>query len=914
MRQLTVSEFQSLALGKVTKYDTLKKGIPSYTLVVGVDTEYLPIPDQPTQLITTQLALSPSIDDCFVFEHPTLSKFYSTPLAVPGETFKSGFIGVDILGLPQAPKGCVVEATLVFNFLIYFAPADIFRGLFNDEVTSNRILANCTQDARLKVETGRLWQLSDKISTGYIVVHPEWGCTELFIQISDYSGVNGNSSLADTTKAFGIVREDDKDVFTLDEKKSMHTVYINRREEFLRYGKGDAAILFSIREQVENRFQNLAGVHSLNIEKNAPLTTGSTVNSIFQEYLKAYCGDFKTWTLYPNHAFKPSTFEELVEEGGIKRLVSYKKTSLPSSALVNGGRAKNEKPTTFSASGVIPDADISGAYSAQMKRLIYPLGVPTKYYTGSGSKHKYSLGTFLKKYRKDFVPGCWQIIVTGDLNFYQDLIASKVVDPYCIDLSESDQDEVNIDAPFRVYTKEIINGVITHDILQIIESTASNIERNGFFALDVVSAVYYPLSKKHTDPQTWYKAVEADKEKTGNCWVSNTNSQGSDSLVDLRSKQWLAVPLDSFIKPYQDFRKEAKDKLKKSVKGSEEYLKYSALQTSFKLVINTLYGVIATDKLPSGNAVCANNITAGIRAYAWLLKVSLGSFQSITDGGAYDANRVNFRGDNKPSFDTISKLRNPELLNRKQKSNICVAPLGGCPWTLEKGCDENWTVVRNETTSWTFKQGSLPELDNLALEHVKLFFRGYDIDLLTSHKIEHKYVFKGISTHSQTDYAFRDVWDNLYHKSRGNKVKGTPYKGGQVSNKVVLLNQLLDGEKVFKTEPQLIDTVLKVNQTNRFKTSKTSNVVTENGLTAGDTIWKKVTVSVFSLSQFFYQTDSQYSGWSKGVETLKTESGQGLEQFFTKPDGSVDYQRLVNTVQSRLDAGESWKQTGYWRF
>jgi hypothetical protein len=910
--RLTLSEFNLLALSKVQlSTDSDDKKVKTFTLILGVDTEYKSSPNQPAQLLTTQVALSASPEEAFVFEHPTVSNLNFPDFPGRCVPFRHGFIGIDILGLSEAPPTTKTEVKLIFDFLIFYSPTDVFRGLFDDKVTSDRILENCSQNARLKVDIPSKGHSIDTISTGYKVVHPVWGCTELFLKISDFAGVNGKGSLAALTSALGVQRLDDKNAFNQTDKVNMDVTYQTRTEDFLTYGIGDACVLFGIADAVNNRFQNLAGVHALKVSNEAPLTTGSTVNKIFQEYLRTYCGDFKAWTLFPNHKKKPGTFEDLVKEGGIKRLASYAKTSLPSSALVNGGRAKNEKPTTFKASGVICDADISGAYSAQMRQLIYPIGVPTKYATHAGNDHRYTLGSFLKKHEKDFVPGCWQIIVTGKLDFYQDLIPSKVVDPYEIELSESEDDEVNINAPFRIYTCEVINGVIIHDNLQIIRALSAGKEQSGWLNLEVVSAVYYPKSKQHFDPKAWFDAVSSDKAKTGNTGVCTTSSKGF-TITDGRSTHWLAVPLDNFIKPYQDARSDLKAKLKQCTKGSEEYFKYDALQTSFKLVINTLYGVIATDKLPSGNAVCANNITGGIRAFTWLLKVSLGSLQSITDGGAYDANRVNFRSD-KPSFNTIAKLRNPQLLTQKSRFNIKTKPLGGSPWTLEQGCDSNWSILKSETVSWTIKSGVLPDLDLLALEHVKDFFRDCEIDLLSYQKIEHKYAFVGISTHSQTDYSFKDVWGQTSYKSRGKKTSGKRYEGGEDSNKVNFLDDLREGFAVTKYATQLIGEQVKVNKAKQFRTSKTESVFTRNGLTAGDVILKSSSISIFSLSQFFYQTNSQYESWEKGVEKLKLESEQGLEQFFKNEDGSVNYQLLVDTVQSKLDSGETWSKTGFWR-
>ena len=61
----------------------------------------------------------------------------------------------------------------------------------------------------------------------------------------------------------------------------------------------------------------------------------------------------------------------------------------------------------------------------------------------------------------------------------------------------------------------------------------------------------------------------------------------------------------------------------------------------FKLMINTLYGVFASQYFKLKNTVLADNITAKTRAYVWLQKqMKIIKLQTITDGSRYGLNEV----------------------------------------------------------------------------------------------------------------------------------------------------------------------------------------------------------------------------------------------------------------------------------
>lgn len=113
------------------------------------------------------------------------------------------------------------------------------------------------------------------------------------------------------------------------------------------------------------------------------------------------------------------------------------------------------------------------------------------------------------------------------------------------------------------------------------------------------------------------------------------------ALSDKRTRKWFGYPLKRFITPLLDKRKELKE-LMKNTKNTSEKGELNNKQTYVKLMINTLYGVFASQFFRLGNTVLADNITAKGRTYVWLLTKSLNCNMTVTDGSTYGVNEVFF--------------------------------------------------------------------------------------------------------------------------------------------------------------------------------------------------------------------------------------------------------------------------------
>jgi hypothetical protein len=96
------------------------------------------------------------------------------------------------------------------------------------------------------------------------------------------------------------------------------------------------------------------------------------------------------------------------------------------------------------------------------------------------------------------------ITVSGKLDFNQTLtlIYSKLFSKN----SSKDAEALNA-RDYVLLQREIINGVLTLDILQTIRSVCSSKEKNSFFKLHVISPLIYKKSRQCSTPQVWCDKV-----------------------------------------------------------------------------------------------------------------------------------------------------------------------------------------------------------------------------------------------------------------------------------------------------------------------------------------------------------------------------------------------------------------------
>ncbi len=888
---------------------------PTFWITTGSDTEYEQKPELPNLMITTQLAFTADEADCVVLEHPQLKQGL-----LP--TWNTKCILSYLLNYDEDnDEKREPDAYLVWEVLLFFAPADFLAGLFNDKELCLFIQRHLKQDGRITIDNG------EKKNRQYLKIPvfltDEDGCrNQLVLKATDLAKI-GAGSLKKIASSLGVKmsQKNKMDAY----KKHMLTAYKydGLRRDFIQYAKSDATVLFELREANQNRLAELYDTLGLTPTRKEKLTTGSLVAGLFYDWLSSL---FEGDNIYgadvlPGYEYfhfkndKPYKLEDLLKKCGVERFAnSDSEYTKQVNALVQGGRAKNEQPTVSSDAGVIPDADLTSCYATILEKMVYPVGLPYTYSKHESNKKVLTLGEFLKKHRKNLMPRLFNIVVSGTLNHPQTLVPSKVADTFKI-TDKYSEDNPKIDADFRLYTEEIRNGIITSDVLEALEAVCNRNEWACWMKLEVITAVWYPNHKECIDVDTWAYLLKTYDEATGNYVRTETRHDGSEHIDDRRSRMWVGIPIADFIKPFKDKRELLKEQRNAIAdKSSDEWMALDAKQAAIKLVCNTLYGVLASPYFPISNVVVANNITAAARVAVWMLSCAAGSYQSITDGGAYNLNQVrDWKGKTRPSMKTLSLWRASHRLQRRDKAKLFTKPLGSDTlWSLSpspKG--SGYSVVKNEDGAvYEANAEGWKYFDNELIAHLKHFFRGAETlpSILNVISFTHKDIYESIVLHSQTNYSLQHIDGEIRYKARGHKTEGTPYDNETNQSYIIdLLHQIAKNPNAIPPYPkQTITQILKCNAANEMLTAKSPNVVQQNGLLAGDTIIKDLWLRPISLSMFHWKSHKQWESWYKKSEKLKAKYGYGIEQDFLLPHDEVEYQRAITTIQEKIDEGWMW--------
>ena len=322
-------------------------------------------------------------------------------------------------------------------------------------------------------------------------------------------------------------------------------------------------------------------------------------------------------------------------------------------AKVDGGRAKNEIPETLHHEGAVVDVDFSGAYAQIIvNKTTLAVGRPSikqmsdttwnscRASYDAARKHKYTLRQILEQHEDSFVSGLVYMRVSKIQDKplpRQTLIQSQILpalEKMYDYLSGEEGDECDavdkIDGSLTLLTDDIIHGTINYDVLQTLKTVCTKYELSQFLdGLLVDSMIWYAKEDEIHYPLNVISEpnLMSGTHELFDCGgVENGNI---DQDIYTVGSKWYGIPMSKITAPPLSLRK--------------VYPKNSPMNTFYKLLCNTTYGVLASVYFPTGNVCVASNITSIIRCAAWLMRVSLNGVQTITDGGACVLNKLHER-------------------------------------------------------------------------------------------------------------------------------------------------------------------------------------------------------------------------------------------------------------------------------
>lgn len=489
-------------------------------------------------------------------------------------------------------------------------------------------------------------------------------------------------------------------------------------------------------------------------ENNIPSGIGSITAKILQKFLENEFGKegLKKEFLecYQRSGVSPlfgrkKKISNIVSGASITTILNkYSLTSGILNGLTQGGRTYNERWQEYLAENVL-DIDFVGCYSTALENFIYPIGLPTCYHQTFEEK-KITLRTFLKAHEAELVPNLYTITISGTLDFSQNLLYSKLITANRLQrlktkLETNDGENETLTGDFVILEKQLINTIITHDIWMVLKKICSPRELKTILDMEVETALYYPRSQKVSKEELVKEWENVDLSETYG--ISKEDSRG-ENHYDYRPRIWAEIPLKNLIKPLREKR----EQLKKDKKNKD-------LQEQYKLILNSLYGVLASPYFEVGNVVISNNITAKARVQIWMASRTLNGIQCITDGFQYQPMNIykieiknNKNSRRLPGLKKLSDLANLEE-SRVIKKGI-----------LGKKSEKEWIEYFNKPMiNW--------EIDQYAKTHINEFWSHYDLQLDYNIEHKHEHTSKKMFYIKKAHYSTQSPDGTLIHKYRG---------------------------------------------------------------------------------------------------------------------------------------------------
>ncbi|NEP70283.1 hypothetical protein [Moorena sp. SIO3A5] len=732
-----------------------------------------------------------------------------------------------------------------------------------------------------------------------------------------------------------------KNLLTQDDKSQMNVTYVEKPHEFDLYSLGDTYVIPPL-EAYEQRTREK--FRAFGVEKHfqtPPLTLGSATAKLKEALLLKHCG------------LDPKDKKELhkyLEEGTAAHFKTHKQYTSVLNGKVDGGRCRNNRPTVVAVNSLIADADIQGCYGKSQKYQDYPIGKPVviKYPIKSTINEYMTLGKFLRKYGKELEYGLWQARVSTPPNYqlkYPQNFLMSWKPPKDMNKVFTDTDMQEIEwftednvGVCKIFTHQVDNAIVTSDTINLIETVCSPRQRKELLDnLLVKTAAFYP---KTEECQSFEEFVNRRATHNGRNQVEVKVKRKKTKITEefQECHAWLRVNEGDLI--INDLLAERK-KYSKRIASEKPY------NEMYKRDINTTAGNSMSPYFAIGNVVVGNNITNRARMMAWCMEAGLHGFQTITDGCAFEPNRVVYakskqklttesvyNGYTKESSSSFkinaiggfkqiehfinwngNPLIHTALLGENSTSQLTLYALGEIAKGLKIGLkliEESETGIK---TVGLNNERARQWLETQIKEHLKQQFpRMKVIDL---YDIEIKDLFDGGAFHATANY---NLWigDKL-EVERMRSYKSRPAKTVQQDEGKLLLSEpKYVASREFLTSlyqhpnsipPTKVYMEEKILKPGEWKNNWESSWQNSTAF-PGCTVESARILRPCNLNQFTFQTFEQWQSWNREQKKLIEDCGHSYEMFFLNPDGTLNFQQMVIELDEAIRNGaKNFKST-----
>jgi hypothetical protein len=412
------------------------------------------------------------------------------------------------------------------------------------------------------------------------------------------------------------------------EKERMLETFKTKPAEVYGYGMVDAVNTLLLHEQMVEANTNI--YRCFGFDAGVPAfqpTMGRRVARFVEEMVARSCTESQVLSMRRNLA-------KLLRQGGTQLFRDDPRASRygVQTAGTHGGLLLNRSSTRFwhEAPGQLRDVDMSGCYSRKISRQNLYCGRPVIHEPGD---NQWSLKQAVKWVERHAAPDAWLIRVTGDLAAGCNTLIPSTLDATTAAKLRTRKagDGAHKRQGSKMFSARIESGIVTHATWAVIQAMPRAV-RSQYAALAAESIVLYPNKLVAESGAQYDDLVER----------LHQGKLGFGSDVDFRKllktevthldSAYVAMkfPIQDLARRFVELRQEAKEK---SGKGS-------GMERAWKEQANTMYGVLASEHLPTQNFVAANIITATARANAWIMTMVLNGIQTITDGVTYRRDQI----------------------------------------------------------------------------------------------------------------------------------------------------------------------------------------------------------------------------------------------------------------------------------
>ena len=866
-----------------------------------------------------------------IFAHPNLLELPESKNRTPrhpvvsypcvvGDWLDARGVGVEIF--EDLDEWTATKRTCRLQPFAHFAVADIgflagtpaFANLLRDLYVkrklrqTRRLMAHASghKDSKCGVVTLKPW-----------VIRLEGIPFRMSLEIIDSNAVHGVAGYRTLAANVGFPLEA-KDAFSREGANSeitrMGEMYFARSEDFDAYALGDCYVS-DILEKNETLWKHIW--QTLGIEEFFPgsrLTIGSSVAGIVKARIAKTLGF---------HDPNDETLEGLTtgtHNAGFLGRFAKEKNPICLLSKVDGGRCRNANPLQSELSGVLCDIDISGAYASAMSSVPLVFGKVRTHGFGNAKdmradlKECPSVAEMLRRHEHRMEPRTWfwRVNTREPYSFETDVIPSWI-DWRHIAQRKSDSESQGLDVlqdadsgEMRYFSREVWNGTLTSDLLDVIQATFSQRQYDEWSQKTVVRAVAYVDKKDRL-------SIEEFRER----------------LANLPEYAWTSLTLGELVSD--------------SARANRmEHPKKSPLNELYKLLSNTTYGVSVSRHFATSSTIAGSNVTACVRAFMVLAEKGLNLAGSITDGHLYDLNRVLHRREpsRKPADSALStrayRLSLGELArDGRAKFGPLIGSHISARWNEGK---LDLTIEHEDGTAETLsgKQAET-RINEAAFHHLQTLWP--NCRLLTEEtrvvtglcedgsvkyqtqtglfRFEMKSFFQRAVLHASANYRLdsfdpskppaikmRSFESRRYHwgftvDDSGELIERDTYS---LENPPAsrLMESLKTPHAVTLLPPFCKTRILLpgIFQTQRKFSSESCMV------SPGDSIYVLGRPHLVSLTAFTFQNRHQYERWKHSHSRLTNKYGVSFELWFLNPDGeTVDYAGMIRGIDAAVCSG-----------